>query len=326
MTFGFLRLARKLFYLSGPSPRHVDIEISTRCNLQCPMCRRQTVDYGDKLMDYDLYRQIIDGLPDNVELVSLGGYGEMLLHPRYFEMVNYAAAKGLYTQTTSNGTALGSEKQVQELLRCGLGRLHVSVDYIHPPSTPTPLGHPFSSDVIHNLAAFAGQLRSRRAKLSLGINCVVHAGNFDQIEELLAYAATNGLDFVELIPLDDNENHAERLLDPTREIALYRRVKSAKLGIRVITPLNRFPAWRRAFHMGRPFCHFRQQMLHINVDGGVTLCPYGFSHTHFGKIQISSLQEIWRSPRVAALRKNPFNETCKECRIFSCSVKGIAQQ
>lgn len=316
MSFDPARLLRRVFYLPGPAPRHVDIEISTRCNLRCLMCRRQTVDYGDQLMDFALYRDIVDRLPGEVGLVSLGGYGEMLLHPRFFEMVAYAHARGVRTQTTTNGSLLHSPEQIRKLLECGLDRLHVSLDYVRPPSAPVPCGHEFSGRVLRNLEQLAMARRSCAGRLVLGINCVVHTDNFDQVMDLIAYAAEAGLDFVELLPVDDSENRVEALPDPVREMELYRHVRSKRFGIRVVTPLDRFPAWRRLFYPGRPFCHFRSQTLHIGIKGNVTLCPYGFSRHDFGNVRSSALEAIWHDPDLVRMRNDPFNPVCTDCRIF----------
>lgn len=313
MNFDPARLLRRVFYLPGPAPRHVDIEISTRCNLHCLMCRRQMVDYGDQLMDFALYRDIVDRLPGEVELVSLGGYGEMLLHPRFFDMVAYAHSRGVSTQTTTNGSLLHSPEQIRKLLECGLDRLHVSLDYVRQPTAPTPLGHEFSTKVLRNLEHLAEVRCARAGGLILGVNCVVHADNFDQLMELIGYAADIGLDFVELLPVDDN---ASPFPEPAREAEFYRSVRSKRLGIKVVTPLDRFPSWRRLFYLGRPFCHFRNQTLHIGIKGNVTLCPYGFSRHDFGDIRSSALEVIWHSPGLVRVRHDPFNPVCTDCRIF----------
>lgn len=316
MNLDPVRLLRRVFYLPGAAPRHVDIEISTRCNLHCLMCRRQTVDYGDQLMDFALYRDIVDRLPGEVELLSLGGYGEMLLHPRFFDMVAYASRRGIRTQTTTNGSLLHSPEQIRKLLECGLDRLHVSLDYVRPPSAPAPCGHEFSARVLRNLEHLARARLSHANGLVLGVNCVMHADNFDQLVDLIVYAGNIGLDFVELLPVDDNENRVEVFPDPVREVGFYREVRSRRFDIRVVTPLDRFPAWRRLFYLGRPFCHFRSQTLHIGVKGNVTLCPYGFSRHDFGDIRSSALEAIWHSPDLVRVRRDPFNPVCTDCRIF----------
>lgn len=321
MTFAPIRLWRRVFYLTGPAPRHVDIEISTRCNLNCLMCRRQTIDYGDRHMDYALYRHVIDNLPAGVELVSLGGYGEMMLHPRFFDMLGHAHARGFRTQTTSNGTLLHSPGKIRKLLDTGLDRLHVSLDYVRPPEAAAPLGHPYSPRVLRNLERLADARRARPGALSVGINCVVHGDNFAQLDEVVGFAAHIGLDFIELLPMDDNENLATAFRIPGDAPAYYRELKRRHAAIRVVTPLDRFPSWRRIFHLGHPFCHFRQQTLHVGITGKVSLCPYGFSNHALGDVHHTSLDEIWRAPELAAIRKNPLNPVCANCRIFKQADK-----
>ena len=47
--------------------------------------------------------RIVDAAPRAREL-QLQGLGEPMLHPRFFDMVEYAAAKGLRVSTNTNGT------------------------------------------------------------------------------------------------------------------------------------------------------------------------------------------------------------------------------
>ena len=81
----------KHFFVSD-FPLHVDIEVTSNCNMNCPMCyRSQLRDLGD--MDWDVFKKIVDECEDNgVYSVRLSWRGEPLIHPRIFDMVKYATA------------------------------------------------------------------------------------------------------------------------------------------------------------------------------------------------------------------------------------------
>jgi radical SAM protein with 4Fe4S-binding SPASM domain len=112
-------------------PRFVQIEPVGQCNLRCRMCPIQfrtdgTPDHAPAFMDFDVFRKLIDQFPQLSEL-HLQGMGEPLMHPRFFDMVQYAAARGIEVSTNSNLTIL-SERRALECVGSGLRRIHVSLD------------------------------------------------------------------------------------------------------------------------------------------------------------------------------------------------------
>jgi MoaA/NifB/PqqE/SkfB family radical SAM enzyme len=77
-------------------------------------------------MPFEQFTGYVDSLPELEEL-HLQGMGEPLMHPRFFEMVEYAAGRGVRVSTNSNLTLLNAER-AERLVSCGLGRIHVSID------------------------------------------------------------------------------------------------------------------------------------------------------------------------------------------------------
>ena len=63
--------------------------------------------------------------------LQLQGMGEPFLHPRFLDMVRYAAARGISVSTNTNLTAL-SERRAIECVTSGLKTLHVSIDAADP--------------------------------------------------------------------------------------------------------------------------------------------------------------------------------------------------
>jgi radical SAM protein with 4Fe4S-binding SPASM domain len=108
-------------------PQFVQIEPVGQCNLACRMC--PVVYRKEKppaFMSFDTFCGLLDQFPDVKEL-HLQGLGEPLLHPRFFDMVRYAAQRGIEVSTNTNLTAL-SPRRAEECVKSGLARLHVSLD------------------------------------------------------------------------------------------------------------------------------------------------------------------------------------------------------
>jgi MoaA/NifB/PqqE/SkfB family radical SAM enzyme len=77
-------------------------------------------------MSYELFTRTIDELA-GLEELHLQGLGEPLMHPRFFDMVRYAADKGIHVTTNSNLTLL-NERRAAACVASGLDALHVSID------------------------------------------------------------------------------------------------------------------------------------------------------------------------------------------------------
>lgn len=105
----------------------VNLEITNHCNLYCTICPvNTTMRRGKGFMDPALFRKVVDENPD-FDFVLTFQWGEPLLHPDVFEMVRYAADRGIRPMLTSNGTRLDPERRAR-LLDCGLERITFSVD------------------------------------------------------------------------------------------------------------------------------------------------------------------------------------------------------
>jgi len=113
-------------------PRFVQIEPVGQCNLKCRMCavkfrKDRPRQGGPSFMDFEVFTRVIDEvLPEAGEL-HLQGLGEPLLHPRFFDMVRYAAERGLRVTTHTNLTLL-SDQRARECVECGLAEVQVSLD------------------------------------------------------------------------------------------------------------------------------------------------------------------------------------------------------
>src|ERR671935_2445956 len=93
-------------------PGYIQIEPVGQCNLRCQMCpiqfRKDGPPYGPPaFMEFETFTRIIDQFPTLREL-HLQGLGEPMMHPRFFDMVAYAAAQGVRVSTNSNMTLLNA--------------------------------------------------------------------------------------------------------------------------------------------------------------------------------------------------------------------------
>lgn len=111
----------------SPALTSANLELTNHCNLRCTFCPVNTTMRRAKgFMDPALFRRVIDDNPQ-FDFVLAFQWGEPLLHPQFFELVRYAAERGVRTMITSNGTHLDPDRR-RSLLECGLERITFSVD------------------------------------------------------------------------------------------------------------------------------------------------------------------------------------------------------
>src|SRR5947208_3651910 len=77
-------------------------------------------------MKFGTFTQIVDQCVGLQEL-HLQGLGEPMMHPRFFDMVEYAVKKGIKVTTNSNLT-LVNNRRAERCVTSGLHHLHISLD------------------------------------------------------------------------------------------------------------------------------------------------------------------------------------------------------
>jgi MoaA/NifB/PqqE/SkfB family radical SAM enzyme len=88
----------------------LQIEVSGLCNAACAYCTLTCYKGAREggLMDMETFERLAPQFA-NAELVFLQGWGEPLLHPRFWEMARRAKASGARVGFTTNGTRLDAD-------------------------------------------------------------------------------------------------------------------------------------------------------------------------------------------------------------------------
>ncbi|MHB8108774.1 MAG: radical SAM/SPASM domain-containing protein [Syntrophorhabdaceae bacterium] len=113
-------------------PLLVDLELSSVCNLKCPMCYTITDAFKKKVtkgfMDVDLFRRVVDEIAGKVFGIRLSLRGEATLHEHFIECVKYAKDAGIReVSTLTNGSRL-TGTYVEQVIDAGIDWITISVD------------------------------------------------------------------------------------------------------------------------------------------------------------------------------------------------------
>ena len=139
-------------------PPHIDIEISSLCDLNCPMCYTTTEEFkksvNRSLMDLELFKKIInEGVKYNLYSIRLSLRGEVFLHPEILEMIKYAKEKGVKEVSTLTHGGRIDEEVFKKLVDLKLDWISISFDGVG--ETYEKIRHPLKyQDMINKIKRF----------------------------------------------------------------------------------------------------------------------------------------------------------------------------
>src|SRR3989441_7622988 len=119
---------------AGPLPSRMYIECTAACNISCNQdcCAPETGITRTRqagMLDFDLFRRVIDEAGASLVRIDFFNYGEAFLHKRAVEMCEYIKSRfpQVYLYTSTNGLAL-SEAQARRLVHSGIDEVTFSID------------------------------------------------------------------------------------------------------------------------------------------------------------------------------------------------------
>ena len=123
-----------------PLPSRLYIECTAACNISCAQacCAPETGITRTRtagMLDFELFRRVVDEAGPSLGRIDFFNYGEAFLHKRAVEMCEYIKTRfpHVYLYTSTNGLAF-TEEQVRRLVRSGIDEVTFSIDGATPDS------------------------------------------------------------------------------------------------------------------------------------------------------------------------------------------------
>lgn len=157
------------------------VEAVFDCNLRCSYCYRtslaSSLQKRPRIIEWDVFRTVVDKTPASVETIQLCGMGEPTMHPQLCEMVEYIAQHGKRPSVFTNGTLLKGEF-LERLARSPLAVLNVSVE---PDEKTCREFRGIDLETIRqNIRNF---MAVKRPETDLKVRMVAHPGNHELLTE-----------------------------------------------------------------------------------------------------------------------------------------------
>ncbi|HTI46945.1 MAG TPA: radical SAM protein [Casimicrobiaceae bacterium] len=332
---------RPQFVAAPPLPEFVQIEPVGQCNLRCQMCaiqfRRDGPPHGPlAFMAFETFTRLLDQFPRLREL-HLQGLGEPTMHPRFFDMVAHAAARGIRVSTNSNLT-LWSERRALQCAQSGLAELSVSLDAADPSIYERIRRGAHFGKVLRNLRRVMAARAATRSPLEVRIVMVLMKQNLDDLPNLVRLAAAEGVGsvFVQHLCHDFEEGtlpseykpirsfiHDEMLdrVPPARveEVFAAARAAAQDNGVRLRLPrLSGAPAPRAE----PPRCDWPWRGSYISYAGdAMPCCMVGTpDRASFGNMAREGVAAVWNNDGYRAFREQLASSSppaiCRSCSLY----------
>ncbi len=325
-------------------PTYVQIEPVGQCNLRCEMCpiqfRRDGPPNGPlAFMSWETFTSLLDGFPD-LQKLHLQGLGEPMMHPRFFEMVSYAADRGISVTTNSNLTLLNPER-TERLVRSGLETIFFSIDGSTRETYERIRKRAHFDRVVKNVQLL---LNTRRR---LGMNApalrivmVIMRQNLHELPELVRMAHGWSAEemFVQHLSHDFGEPTLPDEYRPMRDyiaaqslahedpqrIAQYfgeARQVAASLGLKLRLPRTT-PKRYADGTPGRQRCDWPWTGAYISYQGYMMPCCMVATpdRINFGKVTDQTLVSVWDGAEYNNFREQLDSDTppdiCRSCSLY----------
>ena len=110
-------------------PVHVDIELSSYCQLKCPMCfrfNRPIVNQGN--MRFETFKKVIDEISGRVYSIKFTGRGEPLINKEFSRFMEYLKDKKFGEIAIITNGQLIKEETMHNMIDNGMDRVAFSID------------------------------------------------------------------------------------------------------------------------------------------------------------------------------------------------------
>jgi len=327
--------------LAPPLPRHLQLEVTSACNLSCAMCLvsyRPRIDRVHGAFPMELFRRLLDETPSLTRL-TLQGLGEPLLQPHLMEMVELATARGIEVGFNSNAMLL-TRARAERLVALGLDWLHVSLDGA---TAATHEGIRAGADFARITGNLRGLIEARQAAGSakpwVRVVFVAMRRNVAELPLLVRRLGEWGVDELRVQGLshdfadtDPSGSYAEIrafaasealvAMDPVEvaDVFAAARTAAAECGVslRLPTP-DAAPSPRQP---GQPGCTWPWEAAYVTSRGTVQPCcmVMGDDRVSLGSLEDGDLAEIWHGEayqafRAALLTDEP-PDVCRGCSLY----------
>ncbi|MBP6919668.1 MAG: radical SAM protein [Candidatus Omnitrophica bacterium] len=261
-------------------PQHVHIEPTNLCNLRCIHCIQEQMKRTRGLMEWKVYKKVIDEIGPIGCAITLDVQGEPLLHPRIVDMVAYAKKSGCHVSLLTNGTRM-TRALASDLIHLKLDRVVFSFEGISKTIYEKIRVRAKYDTVLRNILGFLKMNEQNGHYTHVCISAVM-------TDEFKKYAKRFEKNMY-LLPVD------KVFLNPLLTM-LNEAGTAAQIDLKSLQKPLPQSKW--------PVCRVPWEDITVNWDGEVCLCPVDFDvRWSLGNVRNTSLRRMWNNKKSKAFRR-----------------------
>lgn len=232
-------LYRSAVYLPEASDRPflIRLDINDTCNLRCKKCfypAYRACGDGGHQMSFEEFRLVAARLFYHTYAMQLGCSFEALTHPRLPEIVAELDRYDIpNVGMVTNGTLLSGERARAIAQSRSIKDLSVSLNALRPATYEALHGRPLLERVLKNIEDFVA-LRNAAGgpPPHLKINTVLMRTNLGEIEDLLSWCQSHGVEELQIVHVEPMEpgNDESLLAEPAAYNAAHARLRAQAAG------------------------------------------------------------------------------------------------
>ncbi|HUW30463.1 MAG TPA: radical SAM protein [Planctomycetota bacterium] len=316
-------------------PTSVAIEVTNLCSGDCVLCPvgqgRRSRSLG--MIEWDNFTRLVDEVSPYVTFIGLYNWGEPLMHPRIYDMIEYVKARKIHAEVSSNLHNLETEDS-ERLVRSGLDVLGVALHGLSEETYRNYQPRHRFVDVINKVKAVCETKRRLGSQTpEIRLDYIVRSDNECEAPLLPDFAANLGVGhFLEetslnlrLLPYDRTmkpRNVSEEQLRKERLELMDRWLPKDDAKVNPVYRMVRenggiMPSGgQKIFQCTNPWHH-----MIICWDGDVDLCCGSYEKRYsVGNVFGASVREVWNNSRYRAARRSIRNKKQESDPWILCDV------
>ena len=294
-------------------PRSVQLEATTACNLDCPLCFTHVHARADRFLNAGHFERFLESANGRLSFVNFHIQGEPLLHPQLFRMIARCTAGGIGSGFATNGMLL--DRHIDDVFESGLSHLTIAIDgcnredyarYRH--------GGDFDHVVSNARRLVAEKIRRGSKTPTLRLQTIMFPYNEDKEQEVLAFLHGFGADEIRL----------KRPSYCTGGEGIEPRAKSLAF-VEVAGPDREQRKYARAvprageLYRDRRLCPQLERAAVLSDGRIVACCMDSLGMTTYGDLNQETFDSAWRGRKHAEVLDKFFRRRLELCRHCSLS-------
>lgn len=274
-------------------PVVLQVEVSSKCNLRCSMCRRSFENIKGINMSFEDFTSTLKKFK-YLNKIKFVGLGESFINPDFIKMVEYACKKGLVVEIVTNGTMLTRER-LEKLRKLGVHNIEVSIEAFEKKAYEKIRRGARFEDVINNVK------RTIDLGFDVRINTIsvlgkTHIKKYLDIKSAKIIKTNLGGKDVIL------KNPEIKLFIKNKSKTHTIRLQPAEISIGCPNPV--FMNKKDAVVYG--FCTAPWEEPYVNSEGYMTACSWKplTKDWNYGSIFEKNFSELWNNKKMRMLRIN----------------------